>query len=371
MIIGIDGNEANVSNKVGIGQFAGSILDQLSKLKTGHTFWIYLKNKPISDFPKESDSWKYKIVGPKAFWTQIGLPFHLYTSKKPDVFFSPTHYAPRLSPVPTVIAVMDMSFIHFPELFRKKDLFQLKNWTSYSVRRASRVITISQASKSDIIKTYNISKDRVDVVYPGIDYARFDEKSSMETIKEKYNVPKRYILFVGTLQPRKNIARLIEAFDKVIKDKNMSDLSLVIIGKKGWMYEDILNTPKKLGIEDKVMFLDFVPDVDMPAFYKNAQVFVLPSLYEGFGLPILEAMKYNCPVITSNVSSLPEVGGDAVLYVDPESVDDIAKKIAQLISDEKLREKLIEKGREQIKKFDWEKSARQVLSILEEVGNAR
>ena len=306
-------------------------------------------------------------------WTQFALPVHLFLQKnKPDVFFTPTHYAPRFSPVPTVVSVMDLSFLRFPELFAEKDLYQLKNWTKYSVGKASHVITISNSSKNDIIKAYKIPADRVSVVYPGIKQVTTlnPHVYSMSELKTKYKISDNYILSVGTLQPRKNTARLIEAFAKIRKSKKYadSDLMLVVVGKKGWLYEDILSAPERFGVTESVKFLDFVSDEDLISLYKNAQCYVFPSLYEGFGLPVLEAMKFDCPVITSNVSSLPEAAGDAALYVDPLDIEDIAKKIQKVLEDKDLRRGLIKKGREQVKKFSWEKSAKETLAILEEVG---
>lgn len=385
MIIGIDGNEANVENKVGIGEYAFELLKQFEKyqissirqvfdseVQTRGTqdknikYQIYLKNEPREDLPKEREGWRYRIVHPRKLWTQIGLPFNLYLHKpRPDVFFTPTHYAPRFSPVPTVISIMDLSYIHFPQMFRQKDLYQLRNWTSYSVKKAKKILTISKASKDDIIKIYQIPEEKVVVTYPGIKLKTTMQNSKL--IREKYNIRRDYILFVGTLQPRKNITRLIEAFSKLSHTKKSEGMSLVIIGKKGWMYEEILKAPETFGIKDKVKFLDFVPDEDLPSFYQNALCFVLPSLYEGFGLPVLEAMQHGCSVITSNVSSLLEAGGDAALYVKPDDVDDIASKIKTLIEDKKLREELIKKGYNQIKKFSWEKTAKETLEVLEEV----
>ena len=172
------------------------------------------------------------------------------------------------------------------------------------------------------------------------------------------------------MQPRKNIARLIEAFSHVLKKTKKKDLQLVIVGKKGWQYEEILEAPEKFHVSEQVKFLDFVSDEDLPSLYTHALCYVLPSLYEGFGLPVLEAMKYDCPVITSNVSSMPEAGGDAALYVDPKNVSDIAEKIVSLIDSEKLRKELIEKGKKQIKKFSWEKAAKETLAVLENLAKS-
>ncbi len=395
MIIGIDGNEANVKEKVGISEYAFELLTQFSRFKIlDLRFKIYLKDIPKQDMPQETENWIYKIIGPRKLWTQIALPVHLLKDcrlkgRQISVFFSPTHYAPRFSPIPTVISIMDLSYAYYPQMFKASDLYQLKHWTSYSVKNAMRIFTISQASKNDIIKYYNIEPEKIVVTYPGIKLKNQsirqaqDKKSKIKMtnqnakLREKYEIEGEYVLFVGTLQPRKNIEKLIEAFARIknpasrqggqksrIEDK---DLTLVIVGKKGWMYEDILEAPNKFGVGENVKFLGFVSDENLDILYKNALFFVLPSLYEGFGLPVLEAMQNGCPVITSNVSSLPEAGGDAALYVDPKSVDDIAEKMTLLMQNEKLRKELIEKGYKQVKKFSWEKTAKETLTVLEEV----
>ena len=376
MIIGIDGNEANVSTKVGIGEYSFQLLRQLKKCQMSSVrqaqdknvkCQIYLKEQPRSDLPKESDQWQYRVVKPKKLWTQIGLPLDLYTHfPRPDVFFTPSHYAPRFSPIPTVISIMDLSYIYFPSLFNPSDLYQLKNWTEYSAKNATMILTISEASKHDIMRVYGISKDRIRVTYPGLKMPYSDSAASMEVLQNTYHVNGEYILFVGTLQPRKNIEKLIEAFAKVVKTHKT--LSLVIVGKHGWLYESILRAPKRFGIEQSVKFLSFVPDQDLAVFYKHAVCYILPSLYEGFGLPVLEAMSYDCPVITSNISSLPEAAGEAALYVDPKNSDDIEAKITEIVENPSLRKELIEKGKKQIKKFSWEKTAKETLAVLEVVG---
>lgn len=379
MIIGIDGNEANVAKRVGISEYAFQLLKQFESLQLpAIQFQIYLKQEPLEDLPKERKGWKYRVLKPGLLWTQWRLPLGLFfTKSRLDIFFSPTHYSPRFSPVPTVVSVMDLSYLYFPEMFNKSDLLQLKSWTKYSVAKAAKVLTISNSSRDDIIKEYNLSQDKVVVTHLGIkeSVTLTPHIYSMNELKAKYNLSDNFILFVGTLQPRKNLLRLIEAFAKVLKSKDEShqlkNLQLVIVGRRGWLYEEILKAPEELDIAEQVKFLENVTDEELPLFYKNARCFVLPSLYEGFGLPVLEAMKQGCPVITSNISSLPEAGGEACLYVDPENIDDIAQKITKLVGNDKLRKELIEKGKAQVKKFSWEKTAKETLKVLEEVAKSK
>jgi glycosyltransferase involved in cell wall biosynthesis len=365
MIIGIDGNEANVSKRLGVSEYAYQLLLQFYETKDNE-FVIYLKDEPHHDLPKETANWQYRVIKPGKLWTQWRLPLDLYFhGKRPDVFFSPSHYGPRFSPVPTVMTILDVSYVYFPELFKQRDLYKLKHWTAYSARKAKKVLTISESSKNDIIKEYKLREKDVVVTYPGIKSAMSIEPHvyGMNQLKTKYGLSENYILFVGTLQPRKNIVRLIEAFSR-IRNK---DLELVIIGKKGWLYEEILQAPEKYAVKKEVKFLEGINDEELALFYRNALFYVLPSLYEGFGLPVLEAMKHGCPVITSNVSSLPEAGGDAALYVDPEDVDDIAAKMNKLLTDKALRHEMIEKGKKQVLQFSWEKAAKETLKVLEEV----
>ena len=369
MIIGIDGNEANVTKRVGISEYAYQLLVQFSeKYQDDVQFVIYLKDEPLSHLPKETKNWHYRVLKPGKLWTQWRLPLDLFWHRpRPDVFFSMTHYAPRLSPVPTVVSVMDVAYERFSELFNKDDLYQLKNWTAYSVKQAKKVLTISDSSRDDIIKSYGTSLGKVVTIYPGIKEITSLEPHvfGMNQLQSKYHISDRYILFVGTLQPRKNIARLIEAFAKVKSEK---PLELVIIGRRGWQFEEILAAPEKFGVSNRVKFLEGINDEELNVFYKHALCYILPSLYEGFGLPVVEAMQRGCPVITSNISSLPEAGGDAALYVDPTDADDIAEKISLLVGDKKMREDMVEKGKQQIKKFSWEKAAKETMEVLEDVG---
>jgi len=357
MLIGIDGNEANVKNRVGSNVYSYELLQALHKLKAKAV--VYLKDKPLNDLPKQSGWWQYRIVGPRRFWTQFGLPLDLYLHQpRPDVFFTPGHYLPRWAPCPTVMSIMDLSYIHFPRMFKKRDLWQLRQWTARSIKKAKKILTISEHSRNAIIDYYALKPEKVVVTYPGVKM----DKSKRKTNLKKYGVKGDFLLYVGTLQPRKNLNKLIEAFSRL----GGQDLKLVIVGKKGWLYKEIFGKVKELGLTKKVIFTGYVPYEELSAFYQQAQCFVLVSLYEGFGLPVLEAMHYGCPVVASNVSSLPEVVGQAGILVDPNNIEDIARGIKKAIQN---REELVQKGYKQVKKFSWDKCAKETLKVLEGVKN--
>ncbi len=371
MKIWIDGKEANVLDRLGSSQVAFGLIKALEKIDHENEYTVVVPFPPLDDFPKERTGWKYKILKPSRLWTRIALPLNLYSAKdKPDIIFSPTHYIPRFSPVKRVVTVFDLGFIHFPETFNKKDLWQLKNWTKFSVENADHIITISNFSAKDIVKTYGIKKEKVTVAYPGYDrnvYKKIDDKLKVETLRKKYGIDGNYIIYIGTVQPRKNLLRLIEAFSKIDNPK------LVIVGKtkgqgrEGWKYEEVLSAPGRLEIEEKVIFTGYVPTVELPYLISDAIALIQPSLWEGFGIPVLESMACGVPVLTSNTSSLPEVAGNAGLTFDPYSVDQIEQAIRTISTDKKLRQSLSKKSLEQVKKFSWEKMAKAVLKSFREL----
>lgn len=357
--IWIDGYEANVEQRLGSSQVAFELLKNLEKIDQKNEYTVLLPSPPLGDLPKMRFGWRYRILKPKILWTQIVLPLALFTARqKPDLIFSPTHYIPRFSPVKRIATIFDLSFLHFPEMFGKKDLWQLKNWTKFSVQNADHIITISNFSKQDIIAQYGIDKNKITVAYPGFNADVFKERKTKED---------NYIIYIGTIQPRKNLKRLIEAVSRI------ENLKLLIVGKtegegrRGWKFEEILETPKRLGVEDRVKFLGFVPTEELQNLLSGSLAFVLPSLWEGFGIPVVEAMACGTPVIVSNVSSLPEVVGDAGLLVDSYSVDQIEQAIRSVVSDKKLRQKYSKAVLSQAQKFSWQKMAKQVLKVFEKV----
>jgi glycosyltransferase involved in cell wall biosynthesis len=366
MIIAIDGYEANSRTRVGVGRFAYELISHLATLigTSGDiSVRCYVPQKPEPDMPSENESWTYRVKGPKRLWTMIGLPLALAMDTPPaDVVFSPTHYIPRFTPIPKVMAIMDVSYLSYPDLFRKSDLYKLTRWTAYAASRAAAIITISEFSKHAIMKAYSVPSERVHVVYPALP----DMKTKAAKKAIASDVSETYILAVGTLQPRKNYERLIEAFSR-LSDKTVS---LVIVGKKGWLFDGILEAPRKFGVEHRVKFMDFVADDALPDLYRNALLYVSPSLYEGFGLPVLEAMSYGCPVVVSSVSSLPEIAGDAGIYVDPNDTDSIVRGMELTLGERgsAAGKKRIALGIKRAGEFSWEKAAKQVLTILTAVG---
>lgn len=319
-------------------------------------FIVYLRKTPLIDLPKETAFFRYQVVKPDFIWSQMSLPIHLFTNTKPNVFFSPAHYAPRVSPVPTVVTIHDLSYKFFPNEFLSGDLYKLNKWTEYSVKKASRVICVSNHTKTDLLKFYPEATNKTSVVLNG-----FRSPKKLQVAGYKLQSSHPYILFVGTIQPRKNITTLIEAFEKFVETR--PNYKLKIVGKKGWLYTETLNRIESSPVSKQIEYLGFVKDNVLETLYKNAYATVLPSLYEGFGLPVLEAMSHGSPVIASNTSSLPEVGGEAVLYCNPDDPKTITEAFEEL-QDTKLRASLLLKAKKQLKKFSWDNCAEETLTVI-------
>jgi glycosyltransferase involved in cell wall biosynthesis len=310
--------------------------------------------------PPETTGWQYRIIPFPKLWTQTRLPWDLFFHQpRPDVFFSPSHYAPRWSPVPTVISIMDLGFLQSPEQFTSKDFNQLKNWTAYSANRATKIITISEFTKKDVLTTYHRLPEDVTVTYPGYDPEFYKSTPDVNVLK-RLHITKPYVLFLGSLKPSKNVEGLISAFNN-LQDKR---LKLVIAGKKAWLYDKIFSLVQDLKLSDRIIFTGFVPDADVPALMSLAEVFILPSFYEGFGIPVLEAMSCKTPVVVSRIASLPEVAGPAGVYVNPVKPDSITEGIQKAL---KNKDKLSKLGLIQAKKFSWDKTAGQTIKVLQSV----
>jgi len=287
----------------------------------------------------------------------------------PDVLFVPAHVLPLVHPRSSVVTVHDLGYLYYPGAHRFLDGLYLNLSTRYNARAASRVIAISQATKDDLVQQCGIEPDKITVVYFGYDETMqpVEDEATIEKVKARYGIRGDYVLHVGTLQPRKNLGRLLEAYAMVRKQaKRGEPPCLVMAGRKGWLCDQIFQHIVRLGLESEVILPGYVPRDDLPALLSGARLFVFPSLYEGFGLPVLEAMACGTPVLCSNVSSLPEVAGDAALLVDPLDVKSMAEAMNRLLQDEGLRSQLVERGYRQVRQFSWERCARETLAVLED-----
>ncbi len=364
MKVGIDGNEANIKNRVGVNQYAAELLVHMEKLPEAkkHKFVIYLREKPLSHMPKARDGWEYKVLSGGGLWILRMLMPHLWLSRTaPDIFFSPSHYTPPALPIPSVISIMDLGYLSSREQFKKYDFYQLKHWGALSMRNAKKIIAISESTRSQIIQNYPWAKNKTCVTLLGYDKSRYNpnvSKTKIESVKRKYKINGDYILFLSTLKPSKNIEGLLEGFSLMLH----GNLNLVIAGKKGWHYTSIFEKVEQLGLSDKVVFTDFLPEEDKPAIVAGAKIFALTSFWEGFGIPVLEAMACGVPVVVSSVGSLPEVAGPAGIYIDPNNPEDIGAGLDKAYEDQKA---LSKKVLAQAKKFDWYKTARETIKILE------
>lgn len=371
MIIGIDINEANIPQRVGVNQVAFNMFQSLvDELGSEDQVIGLSKENPLPDMPPSSKKLIYEIFGSKKAWVLTSLTKRLLFGKpKIDVLFSPSHYTPLLTLTPSVIYLMDVSYERFgTEFFTSYDINQLRRWTPLSVKKAKKIITISEFSKNEIVDIYKTTPEKVEVVYPSFNKSLFNGKvpqTKIAQLRKKYGIQGKYLFYWGTLQPRKNISRLIEAFALVDKPQ----IKLVICGKKGWLYDQIFELVKRRNLENRVIFTGFAPDEDLPGLIKSSLGFILPSLYEGFGMPVIEAQAVGCPVVISATSSLPEVAGSSAIFIDdPTSTDSIKNAILKLLSlNKSQRTRMIKEGKENTKRFDWTSSARKIINIFKNV----
>lgn len=278
-----------------------------------------------------------------------------------------TYNAPFIFRRPVIISIHDVSFKRYPHYFSPKDRFLFSTLFRLSINRADAIITISEHARKEITQFFPRVKDRIFVTslaHSNIFIPNLSKSKHRITV-EKYCVKEPFILAVGNLQPRKNLIRLIKAFSKSLKAVN--NLQLVIVGKEHWRSSEVFQLVRQLGLKDKVVFTGYVPNEDLVSLYNLATAFVYPSLYEGFGLPVLEAMACATPVITSNISSMPEVAGDAAILIDPYQETEMSQAIINVLTDRNLASDLAERGYQRSQHFSWEQTARQTMNVYQTV----
>lgn len=299
-------------------------------------------------------------------WEQTVLPIELLREGADLLhalgFVSPLAWRGR-----TVVTVYDLSFLRFPEVYNRANRLYLGTFTPPSLRRADRVITISEDARRDVIELCGVAPERVTpILLAADDRFRPAPPAAVKAFRARNGLPERFVLYQGTLQPRKNVDTLVRAY-ALLRSQGNDDHRLVLAGPRGWQYEPIFELIRQLGLEGSVTFPGFVPDDELPLWYSSATVFAFPSRYEGFGLPLLEAMACGTPVVSSNASSLPEVVGDAGLLVDPTDVEGLCSALRRLLEDDALRSSLSAAGQARAQAFSWRRMASETVRVYREV----
>lgn len=357
----------------GIGRLTRELMGALARRQGKYTYRLFVagaRRNQLTQSLNRQFSWCPTTLTPKTLarvWhrAHLPLPIEVFTGRVNLFHATDFTLPPTLPATKTLLTVHDLSFVRVPETASPPLKEYLDAVVPRSVHRADHILADSQATKDDLIELYRVAPDKISVLLSGVD-ARFrpvNDIPSRAAIREKYGIGHEpYIFTIGTVQPRKNYTRLIEALAEVRK---LHDVSLVIAGGKGWLEDDMYRALDRLHMHDHVHLIGFAHDADLPTLYSDALCLAFPSLYEGFGLPILEAMACGIPVLTSNVSSMPEAAGDAALLVDPRDTPAITKALIRLISDSALRASLVQLGFAQAKRFTWDKSAEELAAIYE------
>lgn len=373
MRIGIDITAA-VTQGGGIGRYTRELIYALVKADKENEYHLFSARQPqtlpvpdpvpngenVSYHQAPLDErWLYRL------WYRLRLPLPVQLATGPlDLFHSPDFVLPPVrDSIPTILTVHDLSFVHYPDTFTPALVNYLNSVVPWSVARATHILADSQATKEDLINIWRVAAEKVTVLYSGVS-GRFQpvtDQKQLAAVRQKYDLGRApYLVSVSTLQPRKNFQMLIQAFKPVAEQQPHN---LVIAGGKGWLYEEMMSEVQKQGLEGRVKFIGFVADGDLPALYSEASLMVFPSLYEGFGLPLLEAMACGVPVLSSNASCLPEVAGEAAVLLSPTEQEAWSQTMNGLLSNPGQRARMVAAGFLQARKFRWKKAAGELLEV--------
>lgn len=379
MRIAIDYTAA-IRQGAGIGRWARCLVQALLRLDQENSYTLFYTRAVGNDLPPTLPDSR-NVVGRRLWfnervlnmlWYKLGVPLPIDAlTGAADVFHFPDFALPPVRRGATVVTVHDLSFLLVPECADQRLRLHLEKVVPLSVREADFVCADSENTRNELTTLLDVAPGRVEVVYGGVDHRFFPitDPSALEATRQKYGLSFPYIFYMGTIEPRKNLGRLLQAYT-LFRQRFRFPHRLVIAGGLGWLYQEVLRDIDQLAAEQKVIFLGRVPDDDLPALYSLCDLFVFPSLYEGFGLPPLEAMACGKPVVCSNSSSLPEVVGDAGVFVSPHDVDGLAEAVGQLLGDAARRQELGARGIERAKRFTWEAAARQTLEIYRRLAEA-
>jgi glycosyltransferase involved in cell wall biosynthesis len=362
-----------IGHLTGIGRYVKELTKRLDINKDIQlTYWFnqLVKNKQLelglNIEEIENTRYPYKVI------RRLGHPKFLHhlpvdIKGKPDIFHAGNFITYNTLKAKNIVTIHDLAFLKYPDVTDDITFKHHTTWLPDSINRADHIIAVSKQTKEDIIGFYKVPDEKITVTYLSADSSL--QRASMEEIeatKARYNLPNQYLLYVGTLEPRKNIPYMLEAYS-IAKRKYQIPHKLVIVGKKGWKYESIFQTIEKNKLENDIIFTGYVKDEDLPAIYSGASVFLFPSIYEGFGLPVLEAMKCGVPVITTNVSSLPEVAGDAGILIPLDDVGYFADQIFELVNDDDKWKHYSQLSLTRAGQFSWDRTAQETIDVYKKV----
>ncbi len=375
MLIGIDASRANKTKKTGTEWYSYYLINELKKLDNRNHYFLYSREPLRGDLAWLPANFQSRVLAwpPKFLWTQARLAWEMFR-RPPELLFVPAHTLPLIRPKKTVTTCHDIGFEYYPELYSPLELRYHRWAMRLAVRRATKIIVPSHFTKNEMIKFYGADPAKFEVVYHGYNRERYrviEDQSAISQVLNKYQIKKPYLLFIGRLEKKKNTAGLVEAFARILNSpegkRRFRDLGLVLVGEPGYGFEEVLLKIKKYELEEKVILPGWVSEEELPYLLNGAELFVLPSFYEGFGLPILEALASGTPVAASRLASIPEVGGEAIEYFDPHRVADLVDKIGKVLLDHSRRLELRRRGLERAKEFSWEKCAKETLEVLESI----
>ncbi|GIL11801.1 MAG: glycosyl transferase family 1 [Chloroflexota bacterium] len=361
MRLAIDASRCTAARVTGTERYAIELIRAIIRLNTRHQLALYFRDAPPPDLFPVSERVQQRVIPFRRAWTHLRLAAEIWRDR-PDMLFVPAHTLPLVFPGRAAVTVHDLGFRYFPQAHPPKDRLYLDWTTRHSARRAAIILADSRATAADLARFYGTPPDKIRVVYPGVDKP---PAGSVEQTRARYGLPPRYFLFIGTLQPRKNIARIVQAYRLWRKNHPDDPAALVLAGARGWLFD-----PAWVDGVEGVILPGYVDEADRGALLAEALALVFPTLYEGFGFPVVEAMHCGTPVIASDTSSLPELAGEAGLLVNPLDVTAITRAMGRLSDDDALRDSLRERGYYQAARFTWDDAGRRALAALEEAALA-
>jgi len=355
--------------------YAVNLIEALAEIDQTNLYTLYVTRPAAIDrFANRWSNFKVRQTLPHTPLVRIPLTLSAELRRHPVDVLHVQFTAPPFAPCPVVTTIHDLSFEHLPETFKRRSRAQLRLTVRRTARKAALILTLSEFSRRDIIETYAVDPERV-IVTPAAAPTHFKPVASeteLEKIRERYGIGANYLLSLGSIQPRKNLTRLIEAFQQLRKSRPDDELpQLVIAGKRGWLDDEVFRAAQRDGLNESVKFIGYVPEEDLPALYSSAMCFVYPSYFEGFGLPVLEAMQCGAPVIAGNQTSLPEVAGDAALLFDPFDTRALGEAIARVLDHPDYPADLRARGLKRAAEFSWIATARLTLKAYESAAASR